>query len=428
MRVCFIGHQGTKEGAGLFMLDQMDYLRQHGVVIYAVLPGDGPLADALSSRGIEYAIVPNDWWIKPHWLGRDEDHGRTVAAARTMANCLRRWQIDVVYTETVVAPAGALAAAFAGLPHIWHIHEFSYKGTAIEMAIPRESLARLIDLTSNFVFFNSKAVAAEWSELLSADKTRIVYNWTSQSIDDAEPEIADTVARRLLGSESTFVATIVASVHPWKRQIDAVQAVGQLVKEGLDVALLVVGPVVDHAYQTTLADLVARNQWDARIRFLGFTEKPQRIMRQSDVTLVCSSSEPFGRVTIESMAQETPVIGSDSGGTPEIIDSEIDGLLYPLSDVAALTERLRMLISDETLRRRLSDGATAKAQRFFGAESAMPPVLDALQSLVGQMNPMWPLGSFVGSGLEGGILRPSPSRTIVSRARGVARKLLGRAR
>jgi hypothetical protein len=121
MRVCFIGHQGTKEGAGFFMLDQIDYLRQHDVTVFAILPGDGALADALTERQIEFAIVPNDWWIKPHWLGRDEDHGRAILAARKMADLFRRWAIDVVYTETSVAPAGAFAAAFAGpAAHLAH--------------------------------------------------------------------------------------------------------------------------------------------------------------------------------------------------------------------------------------------------------------------------------------------------------------------
>ena len=426
MRVCFIGHQGTKEGAGFFMLDQIDYLRQHGVTVFAILPGDGALADALTERQIEFAIVPNDWWIKPHWLGRDEDHGRAILAARKMADLFRRWAIDVVYTETSVAPAGAFAAAFAGLPHIWHMHEFAYNPTAIEMAMPRESWARVIDLTSNYVFFNSRAVAADWSGLFSADKTRVVYNWTSLTFDDVAIDTSDSVARALLSDENTFVATIVASIHPLKRQIDAIQAVGNLLREKLDVALLVVGPVVDRAYQKTLTDLVEQNHWENRVRFLGYSDHPHRVMRDSDVMLVCSSSEAFGRVTIESMAQGTPVIGSDCGGTPEIIDAGIDGLLFPLGDVSALTDKLRTLVADKPLRQRLSDASRKKAHRFQGAESSMPPVLEKLEALVGTKNPSWPVGSVVGSGLDGGILSQQRARTIVNRARRVVRKLLGR--
>jgi len=114
------------------------------------------------------------------------------------------------------------------------MHEFAYNPTSIEMAMPRESWARVIDLTSNYVFFNSRAVAADWSGLFSADKTRVVYNWTSLTFDDVAVDTSDVVARALLSDEKTFVATIVASIHPLKRQIDAVQAVGNLLREGLD--------------------------------------------------------------------------------------------------------------------------------------------------------------------------------------------------
>jgi glycosyltransferase involved in cell wall biosynthesis len=426
MRVCFIGHQGTKEGAGFFMLDQIDYLRQKGVTIFAILPGDGALADALTERRIEFAIVPNDWWIKPHWLGRDEDHGRAVVAAHKMADFFRRWAIDVVYTETSVAPAGAFAAAFAGLPHIWHLHEFAYNATGIQMALPRESWARVIDLTSNYVFFNSKAVGADWEGLFPAEKTRVVYNWTAQTFDDGAVDTSDSVARALLNSESTFVATIVASIHPLKRQIDAVQAVGNLLREGVDVALLVVGPVVDQAYHATLTDLVQQNRWENRIRFLGFSDHPHRVMRESGVMLVCSSSEAFGRVTVESMAQGTPVIGSNYGGTAEIIDAGVDGLLFPLGDVPELTNTLRKVVTDSRLRERLSEAARSKARRFQGAESSMPPVLRTIEELVGAKNPSWPFGSLVGSGLNGGILSQQRARGLADRARRVALKLLGR--
>src|SRR5262252_5899581 len=171
MRICFVAHQATKEGAGLFMLDQIDYLQKHGESVCAVLPGEGMLATALDERRVDRRIVPSRWWTKPRWVDSDADHAVTLRAARQMADLFRDWSVDVVYTETAVAPAGPLGAVLAGLPHIWHVHEFCYNPGAIELALPRSDVARLFDLTSNFVFFNSKAVAAEWEGLVPRDKT-----------------------------------------------------------------------------------------------------------------------------------------------------------------------------------------------------------------------------------------------------------------
>jgi hypothetical protein len=130
-------------------------------------------------------------------------------------------------------------------------------------------------------------------------------------------------------------------------------------------------------------------------------ENPHRVMRRARATLVCSDGEAFGRVTVESMAQATPVIGSKSGGTAEIVDHGVDGLLFPPRDVASLADRIRTLILDEPLRLRLAEGATQKARSFRGAESAMSPVQEILTALVGEKNPSWPLGSLVDRALLG---------------------------
>ena len=423
MRLCFIAHQGTKEGAGLFMLDQIDYLQEQGATIFAILPDRGRLHDALTERGVDAAIVPSAWWTRPRWQESPRAYGDALAAAHQMAALFRDWAIEVAYTQTIVAPAGPLAAVLAGIPHIWHIHEFSYNPRAIEMGLPKESLARLVDLTSNYVFFNSKAVAGEWSGLISEEKTRVVYNWVSPRADDAAPDIADDVARALLADKTVCVVTMVGSIVPWKRQMDAVRAVGNLLNEGFNVALLLVGPTLHPDFQRELMEIAEQSGWTERIRFVGYTEHPRRIMRAARVGLVCSDNEPFGRVTVESMAEGTPIIGTNSGGTVEIIADGVDGLLYPVGDVALLTDRLRSVVQDDGLRARLADAARTKAMRFLGPESAMPPVYTILKSLVGEKNPTWPLGRIVDAGLSPGITHRPMLDGFAERGRRFVRKL-----
>ena len=397
MRICFVAHQATKEGAGRYMLDQIDFLRSAGVDVSVILPSDGPLYDAIAERGVQCRAIASPWWTRATMKTPDPDAAATLLAARRMARAFREWSVDVVYTQTVVVPAGAFAAVLSGLPHIWHIHEFAYNPGAIEMGIAKPALARLIDLSSNIVFFNSKAVAAEWSGALPEDKTAIVYNWVSPRPDDAASEIDDPVAQRLLRSDSTFVIAVVGSVVRWKRQMDAVLATIALVREGLDVALLVVGPAVDGSYMAELREAAASTSASERIHFLGYTEHPHRIMRAADATVVCSDKEPFGRVTVESMAEGTVVIGTNSGGTAEIIEDGVDGILFPTGNVSMLAERLRTLIGDKNLRARLEQKARTNVMRFQSADAAMAPVMTHVTQLVGQRNPSWPLGTVIDS-------------------------------
>lgn len=79
--------------------------------------------------------------------------------------------------------------------------------------------------------------------------------------------------------------------------------------------------------------------------------------------LVCSSSEAFGRVTLESMLSGLPVIGADTAGTGELIINGMNGLLYKNKDENDLALKIHMLL-DDSLRKRLSDAAFLYASNF----------------------------------------------------------------
>jgi glycosyltransferase involved in cell wall biosynthesis len=79
---------------------------------------------------------------------------------------------------------------------------------------------------------------------------------------------------------------------------------------------------------------------------------------------MCSECEAFGRVTVEAMRAGLPVCGTRSGGTPEIIDHGVNGLLSMAGDVQGLAANLMSLESDEPLRRALATGALQTSERF----------------------------------------------------------------
>jgi glycosyltransferase involved in cell wall biosynthesis len=411
-------HQSTKEGAGRYMLDQVDQLLPRGIDVSATVPTDGPLLTALAERNAKVHVVPNPWWTSDLRGKVDLPYGPTLEAARAIAAVLREWNVDVAYTHTVVAPAGAIAAAIAGVPHIWHLHEFSYNPTCLTMGIAKPELARLLAQTSNRVYFASNAIAADWTGTLPSTETRIVSSWTAPRVSAGAPDLADPVALELLKDEEVFVIAVIGSIHSWKRQADVVKAVGNLLSDDLNVALLVVGPIVHPGYADEITRLAAQQPNPERIRFCDYTEFPERVMRAANVCVVSSDREPFGRVTIESMAQGTPVVGTDSGGTPEIIRDGVNGLVYPTGDVQALTNCLRRLMDDSMLRSQLAAGAL-RDNRFTDAVASMAPVIADLESLRHQSNPASSVARIISRGVDE-LLAETPGQI----ARRLAKKLL----
>ena len=141
-------------------------------------------------------------------------------------------------------------------------------------------------------------------------------------------------------------AVLVGYFSEAKGQRIAVEAVAIARKAGVDIELTLVGG----GNQTPLRELAQRLGVEDLVNIHGPTRDLGPYWSAAHVGLMCSHCEAFGRVTVEAMRAGLPVCGTDSGGTPEIIDPGFNGLLSPAGDANALAANLMALESDENLR------------------------------------------------------------------------------
>jgi L-malate glycosyltransferase len=114
-----------------------------------------------------------------------------------------------------------------------------------------------------------------------------------------------------------------------------------------------------------------------RVHFLGEQEDVERVFAASDLFLLPSEHESFGLSALEALACGVPVIGTDSGGLPEVVQSGRTGLLVEVGDVEGAAAGAVRLLRDEGLRRRMGDAGRADAvARFAG-----PGVVDRYVAL-----------------------------------------------
>lgn len=110
-----------------------------------------------------------------------------------------------------------------------------------------------------------------------------------------------------------------------------------------------------------------------RVRFLGgLNREAIRAFYRAGNVFVCPSTweEPFGLVNAEAMAAGLPVIASDAGGIPEIVQHEQNGLLVPKDDPDALATAILRLVDDTEARRRMTEHGLAFVRRFDWSEIA----------------------------------------------------------
>ncbi len=161
----------------------------------------------------------------------------------------------------------------------------------------------------------------------------------------------------------------VSNFRAVKRATDTVEILARLRAEGQPVKLLLVGdgpdrvPTEHHARKLGVYE---------DIRFLGKQDPVEEILSIADVFLMPSGSETFGLAALEAMSCGVPVVSSDIGGLPElVVDGEV-GFLCPLGDIDMMTEKVRMLITDETLQARMAQAARARAVDEFSLDRIIP--------------------------------------------------------
>jgi glycogen(starch) synthase len=129
----------------------------------------------------------------------------------------------------------------------------------------------------------------------------------------------------------------------------AIEAVGLLKQRNpeLPVHLTIAGRCATESYEQELLDLVARYQLEDSVNFLGFVHRNDlpELYRQHSVLLFPSVwDEPMGISILEAMASGLVVISSGTGGSGELIEDGVSGLLFKYEDLRDLAGKLLMVL------------------------------------------------------------------------------------
>jgi len=385
LRVAFASHGSSLDGgAERCLLDVAIALKQDGRVDPVVtVPSDGALAAALRAESIRSFVLPTPWWT---WTSANPDLSRPLASVRGLAR--RGWLIarsaapwfvwlraerpDVVVTNTAVIPTPALASAVAGIPHVWWLHEFVTKDHGFRYALGEPLSQRSIGWLSKLVVANSRAVQGHFSPPIRTDKMRVIYQGIVGF--DASPNTIDPPNLRAL---------VVGSLTPAKGVALALEAASILKSEAIHMELRLVGPI-RAAYREELNRLAADLGIADSVEVVGATMTPQAEFPWANVILMCSRSEAFGRVTVESLKSGRPVVGTRSGGTTELISDGVNGFLFAPGNAQELASALRRLATEPGLLALMSENARPSVQDCFTIEGEVNGLVAVLRAAAGR--------------------------------------------
>ena len=365
-RILIVQYSSSVDGSAISGLLLANGLRHHGWQTSVVFGFAGPMeAEYQRSSHKTYMVEHKNWLRHSHPRRFLRDVLREWQVSSNFSGLLNQVHPHVVYINTAVSLAGAVAAKRNGIPCIWHLREL-FRDVGGEMDAPAVAMPLVRYLISHFssqIICNSHAVAQNLLGPRLANKAEVIPN----AVHDAffKNSASQREARKILGLPLTGkLIGVPGTLRPMKGHPFFFKAAAQLVEQFPDLRIAITGSG-EKVYVESLKKIVSEYSIEESVMFLGSINEMPSFYRACDVVCIPSRGEPFGRVVIEAFASGVPVIATAVGGILENIDHNADGVLVSYGDTSGLATAMGDLIKDQALGERLSRTALEKAKRQY---------------------------------------------------------------
>jgi glycosyltransferase involved in cell wall biosynthesis len=279
---------------------------------------------------------------------------RTACDSLRLALLIRRHGVRLVVVNSAVLLSPVIAARLAGVPVIVRVRE-NFPGRPVDVVFAlHKHLANHVMVVSAAIYARlrpgrnaSVIVLGDGIELPPAPRREV----------DGEREGAPAPLRLCLIGPITILKR--------KGQDVAIGALCLLMQRGITATLELVGPIHSQTRALELQQLADRLGVGDLVRMTGPVNDVGPILRRTDIVLSCSRSEGVPLSLMEALAYERPVVATQVGGVPELIEHRHTGLLVPPEDAAAVAEAVAELASSPNAARAMAiEGRKQVASRF----------------------------------------------------------------
>ncbi len=350
-------------GATVHVRDLACGLESLGHHVVVLVGGRGEVLEDFEQHGVEYRIL--------RWLGRPIHPVKDALAVAELRRVLVELNPDLVCTHTAKAGlVGRLAAALAGIPalytpHGWSIGDRVSTANAWMFRAAERAVAPLSKSIINVC--EAERSLARHHRITRDSRLAVIHNGV-RDIDAALQADSTLSPARVL---------MVARFDPPKDHATLLTAAAALEDIPWTLELLGSGPG-----RTQARALAGQLGLTSRILFTNSGTDVARRLADAQLFVLASRSEGFPLSILEAMRAGLPVIASDVGGVREaVVDGETGFIVKP-GDSAALSEALRLLISDSTLRLKFGRAGRRRYELHFTFEQMIGETLSLYESVL----------------------------------------------
>jgi N-acetyl-alpha-D-glucosaminyl L-malate synthase BshA len=364
-----------------------------GMVCYASVGGSGvvatELAHALALRGHRVHVISSEppfrWRfgvpglsfervdVPPYPLFREPQY--LLALTTTIARVAEAHKLDIVHAHYAVPHATAayladqiLASSNTITPPrtVTTLH-----GTDITLVGSDPSYARVvafsIEHSDGVTAVSSSLKASTVKSLGVTHEITVIPNFLDCAEYRRRPD-PDLRARLCPPDQCDAIVMHVSNFRPVKR-VDVALEIFRLIRREIRARFILVG---DGPVRPDIERRVIESNMTGEVTLVGEQHDLVPWLSTADLFLLPSAEESFGLAALEAMACEVPVVASNVGGLPEIIDDGVTGFVRPPEDISGMAERGLALLTDSALRGRVTEAAATMVRTRFCTDLVVP--------------------------------------------------------
>lgn len=348
MNILYIVHDNKKGGAAISFLEMINLVKDKHRV-YVITPHKkGYLPEELSKLGVWHNNAHYFWWkiaLPKNQLGAWCK--KRIYKILNLWNYIEAWRtsfyikkmgIDMIHSNSSVINFGGLLAKKLKCPHIWHLREYGEEDFNLNLVVNEKKYRREFREQADGYIAISKSIEEKFSTIIERQKIYQIYNGVSDSF---------CYKKGIEEHSSKSIRFLISGNYcREKGQTDVIEAVSLLNEMGITkFELLVAGA---GSFEEP-RKMVKEKHLEKLVHFCGCVNDMVQLRKETDVEIVASKCEAFGRVTVEAMRMSNPVIVTNSGGSSELVEAGVNGFLFSYGNVKELAEYMRTLIENHQL-------------------------------------------------------------------------------
>lgn len=275
-----------------------------------------------------------------------------------VAGGLRGISLDVMQSS-YFSPVIALAAAQAGIPHVWrmggHVDALEREWTEHDKA----RLLAMVQFTSKRVICGSRFLRSQFDRV-GGERVEVIYNGI-----DLTALPAPVSRKRADGLSVAMVAHLV----PQKRHAVFLRAAARVAAEVAGVRFFIFGGSYRtperYEYEESIRALAAELGLEPLLEIRELRGDRFDTLKHIDIVTLPGVHEGASNAIVEAMALRVPVVAASSGGNAELVDDGVTGILVPANDPEALARALVELLRDRARREAMGDAGRERVEREF---------------------------------------------------------------